>query len=1019
MRRLHPPPPLAVAVVLVAVWLLAAPHTPDLAAQVYRANLFRDLGFVVWDAHWYGGHTLPGYSLLFPPLAALLGVWALGAVCALSSTALFTHVARRTYGARAGWAGVWFAVAAVADVWAGRVTFALGVALALAAVAAFASERAWLAAPLAALSAAGSPVAGALLALAGITLALARREWRPALVLALAPALVIGALVALFAEGGFEPYPFTSFLATVAVVLAFVWAMPPSERLLRLGAGLYLLAVVACLLVHTPLGSNIERYGALLAGPLLICVGPQRRLATAVALLAAAVWTLWGPVRETAAVAGSEATSAAYYRPVERYLETLGPVRVEVPLTRSHWEAAYLAPKISLARGWEKQLDERYDAVLLGRHLTAASYLAWLRRQAVGYVALADAPADHSSAAEAQLVRGGLPYLRLVFASRHWSVYRVLGATPLVSGPGRLSGLGHDRLSLVAAARGRLLVRVHYSRYLGLAAGAGCVRAGADGWTEVDAAVAGPLVVAARFSLARALSGGASCAGGASATEAFPADPPGAGHALDYSWSVRVTGAPPSVAEENRYQGTTAWRLAGPPGAIGGRARGAIAGYVASQSIAPGQTQSIYVRAPGAQTVTMRLYRMGWYGGSGGRLVLASALLPVRAQPPCRHSPATGLTECRWHPTLRFRIPEALPSGVFIAKLQASNGAQSDCIFVVRPRRARRLMVVMPTATWEAYNGWGGDSLYPGGERVTQTGSTQGVEVSYDRPYATETGAGQFFIREVAAVRFIERFGYPAGYTTSESLDADPGELRHARAVLDVGHSEYWSGPELGAVTAARERGTSLVFLSSDTLAWRVRFAAASAASSQAGERDHRIVAYKQYGRSGRGAGAGLFLGGGAQLTGSAYNGCITPRVARSGPPDYRFYGWSPAPGLQPSWLFAGTRVGPLTRIPGIVGYELDERAPASPPATVRVGGGVSVACQGFDEPSPVRGYQADTTLYRAPSGALVFASGTLGWLYGLEPVPEASPDAPAAPDPRVVGMTRNVLARALGSSAP
>ena len=150
--------------------------------------------------------------------------------------------------------------------------------------------------------------------------------------------------------------------------------------------------------------------------------------------------------------------SASYYAPVERFLAGAAgrPVRVEVPLTRSHWEAALLAPAVSLARGWEKQLDERYDGVLLGPGLTAAAYHRWLRGQAVAYVALPDAPLDPSSAQEGRLIASGLPYLREVFASRHWRVYRVLAPTPLASGPGRLTTLGHDSFALRADSAGAL-----------------------------------------------------------------------------------------------------------------------------------------------------------------------------------------------------------------------------------------------------------------------------------------------------------------------------------------------------------------------------------------------------------------------------------------------------------------------------------------------------------------------------------------------------------------------------------
>jgi hypothetical protein len=487
-----------------------------------------------------------------------------------------------------------------------------------------------------------------------------------------------------------------------------------------------------------------------------------------------------------------------------------------------------------------------------------------------------------------------------------------------------------------------------------------------------------------------------------------------------YRWLVRTEGAPPSIAAENRAAGTTSWRLPGPGYELGGAAHGAIAGYVAHQGIAPGEVQSVYVDAPGAHTVTVSVYRMGWYGGRGGRLVLRSTRLPARAQPRCTHRYTTGLTECDWHATLTFPIPTGLASGVYIAKLRGSTGAESDCLFVLRAERPPRLLVEIPTASYEAYNGWGGDDLYPGGSRrVGVTGTTQGVEVSYDRPYESQTGAGQFFIREVAMVRFLERYGYPVGYTTIESIDGDPGQVlepTHPRALMDVGHSEYWSERDERAFAGAAEHGTSLLFISSDTMAWRVRFAPATAASSQAGEPDHRIVAYKEFVAKDpdRADPTGLTPSGGAQLVGSAYDGCITPRIAVPGPPVYDYYPWKPSPSLRPAWLFAGTGVEADTSIPGIVGYELDERTTHTPPGTVTVGSG-TVPCQSEDEPSPVRGTVADTTLYTAHSGALVFATGTLGWEYALSPVPQASPDAPLAPDPRVVGMTRNLLARMLG----
>lgn len=501
---------------LLLAWLVVDPRTPDLAAATYRVTLFHQSGFAIWDEHWYAGHDLPGYSLLFAPLAALLGLRLLAVACVLASAALFARIASDVYGSRARWGAAAFAVAAVGDAWIGRLAFALGVSLALGAVLAQLRRRRLVAVSMAALCAAASPVAGVLLALAGATHAVHRRSAEGALVLAVPALAVAGVMTALFGDGGSEPFPFLSLLATLGVLAAFALALPREQRLLRTGAAVYLLACLASLALHTAMGSNIERYGVLLAGPLLLCALASTRRARPVAAIVLAlaawgVWVAWGPLRETLAVAGDRSTSAAYYAPVEQFFALRAPARVEVPLTRSHWEAALLAPSVSLARGWEKQLDERYDAALLSPHLSPAAYERWLREQAVGYVALPDARLDGSSAAEGRLIRAGLPYLHPLYADAHWRIYEVLGAQPLLSGPGRLMSLGHDSFTLTAQARAELLVRVRYSRYLTVIHGRGCVARAPGGWTYVLARKREEMTVAARFSLARALGLTPSC----------------------------------------------------------------------------------------------------------------------------------------------------------------------------------------------------------------------------------------------------------------------------------------------------------------------------------------------------------------------------------------------------------------------------------------------------------------------------------------------------------------------------
>jgi hypothetical protein len=163
----------------------------------------------------------------------------------------------------------------------------------------------------------------------------------------------------------------------------------------------------------------------------------------------------------------------------------------------------------------------------------------------------------------------------------------------------------------------------------------------------------------------------------------------------------------------------------------------------------------------------------------------------------------------------------------------------------------------------------------------------------------------------------------------------------------------------------------------------------------------------------------GRFPDGGASLMGSAYGGCITPRLNAAGPPRYAYYPWTAAPGLRPAWLFAHTGIDARTTIPGIVGYELDMRTRATPRGAQTVGGGFA-SCMSSERGEPAPGFGqnlAQSTLYTTRRGAIVFSSGTLGWELGLEPVPSASPNAPRAPDPRVVAMTRNLLARALRPS--
>jgi hypothetical protein len=196
--------------------------------------------------------------------------------------------------------------------------------------------------------------------------------------------------------------------------------------------------------------------------------------------------------------------SSAYYRPLLSFLARQGgpPFRIEIPFTKFHWEAYAVAPRFPLARGWERQLDIRYNSLFYEGRLTPARYERWLHTQAVRFVAVADAPLDYSAVAERRLIDEGLPYLRLVWRSRHWRVYAVADPTPIVQGAATLEQLGPNWLLLAAQHPGAALVRVHFSPYWAITQGSGCV-APAGQFTKLVLDRPGPIRLAMRFSLGR------------------------------------------------------------------------------------------------------------------------------------------------------------------------------------------------------------------------------------------------------------------------------------------------------------------------------------------------------------------------------------------------------------------------------------------------------------------------------------------------------------------------------------
>src|SRR3979490_1976834 len=244
LRRAQPWLPALLAAALAVVYLVWDPLAPDLAAQVFRTDLFAHDGFALWNGQWFGGHHTLGYSVLFPPLAAALGPELVGGLAAVASTVLFDRIARAHWGEDAWLGSLWFAASTATNLLIGRLTFTLGVAVGLAALLALQRDRRALALGLAALCSLSSPVAGLFLGLAGVSQALAARR-RDGLGLAGAAVAPAAVLSLAFPDTGHQTFDAITFWPILLYAGLLVALAPRSERALRVGAVLYAVAAVA------------------------------------------------------------------------------------------------------------------------------------------------------------------------------------------------------------------------------------------------------------------------------------------------------------------------------------------------------------------------------------------------------------------------------------------------------------------------------------------------------------------------------------------------------------------------------------------------------------------------------------------------------------------------------------------------------------------------------------------------------------------------------------------------------
>lgn len=400
-----------------------------------------------------------------------------------------------------------------------------------------------------------------------------------------------------------------------------------------------------------------------------------------------------------------------------------------------------------------------------------------------------------------------------------------------------------------------------------------------------------------------------------------------------------------ATAAENARAGDPRWRL---------RTRGGeheIEGFADRVSVLPGEGFRLYVSTT-AGRYTARAFRMGWYGGAGARKVWESAELPGVRQAPPRTIPDTGaVTAAHWKPGPEVDTA-GWPEGSYLIRLEAATGGRRYVPLTVRSVSTRgRLVVVNAVTTWQAYNRWGGRSLYrgPGGFE------DRSRAVSFDRPYDT-SGARLFLDMERDAVEVAERSGVPLAYVTNLELDRDPHILDGARGLVSLGHDEYWSPHMRRTVEAARDHGANLAFLGANAVYWRIRFAATPLGPGRL------VVCHKDAAED---PGTVLWRDSGepeSSLTGPMYD-CFPSESA------YVVH----RPG---NWIFEGTGVRRGTAFPGMAGVETD-KVVAGAPRPMEVLSVSPVDCGG-------RSTVAHSAYYTVPSGAAVFSSGTMRWVCAM-----------------------------------
>jgi hypothetical protein len=488
-------PTLAAAVDAI-VFVAASPPVPDLYAALARESAAaHGVGLTYWFA-WFGGAATPGsYSVLSPELSRVVGVQLLGALSTIAITVL-TWVALRQapHPVLATWAATLFGAASL---WCGRVPFAAGTALAVAAAAALGYRRTTVAAALAALSALVSPVSGVFLGIGVFVLFVTIPDRRRQ---CLAVGIVLGAtlagLAAVFGAPGPQPFKVSLAISAVVAAVALLLARPPVA--LRTAIGLAAVLCLVLFVVPNGLGSNIARLPLFVLPVLALAYAPRfsahsRTTLPVLALVAAVLPAGYLAVKQSVddlRSAAQPSASADYYPSLTAALDRLEPelrtCRLEVLDGVTHAGSYLLLGHAMLARGWETQVDHDRNGVVLSDDLDADRYRRWLDDNAVCFVALPADPAVTGS--EADLLRGDRPdFLVPAWQDDRWLLLRVEQPEHLVESPVRVVSSSQAELILDVPCACSFAVRVRYSRFLVADAtgGNGTVRENASGWSTV------------------------------------------------------------------------------------------------------------------------------------------------------------------------------------------------------------------------------------------------------------------------------------------------------------------------------------------------------------------------------------------------------------------------------------------------------------------------------------------------------------------------------------------------------